>query len=637
MSKSERIKVSCLFFMLLSASLCLAQVNEEADFMAAKKAFSDGFYGLAEENIETFLNTYPDTPYLYDAHLLLGRCFYYQNNPKRASYEFSIVLNAPPTAAPQDSAFYWMGDIFYKGGDYKGALEYYQKVLDEYPASKYSPYALYSKAWSYYKLGFLEESSSIFAEVVSNYPLDRLSIDSMFEIGQTQYLRDKLEDARNSLNDFISKYPLSEKTAESYYLLGNISLKLGQYSDSELFFKRAVSISPGAEWAELAYYGLAQAYFRLGDLDESLKRFRMSADGASNGLVARNALLGVIYSYEKKGMTDETLRACDQLNARYPKTAEAAECCYIKARILYSKNRLAEAEEVCLKGLDNFISPEQAGKLHFELGWIYLKEDRPKSALAEFKMAVKDLKDEAFISSALCKAGDIYLSEGNPEEAAKNYDASLKKYPAGRYADYAQYRLGDIFLMSKRYDLAILAYQNLLLNFHDTGLREKSLLKMGMAYFKKGYYPEALAELEKLAKLSPVWSEDVMYKFYLANCLYSLNRYEEAADILRPLVKNQANYEITAAAQYLLAWCDFRAGRDMEAADSFYAYSKKYPDSVFGQDAVKQSASILLNAAQNFEKWKMPDDAARLYRKLADMNIAESESANNKIAELRSK
>ena len=244
MSKYQSVKVLCLLYAFLGASLCFAQMNEEADFMAAKKAFTDGFYALAEENIETFLDTYPDTPYLYEAHLLLGRCFYYQNNSKKASYEFSIILNAAPTVAPHDSAFYWLGDILYRGGDFKGALEYYQKVIDGYPTSKYLPYSLYSKAWAYYKLGFLEEASSTFANVVSNYPLDRLAIDSLFEIGQTQYLQGKLEDARDSLNNFINKYPLSEKIAESYYLLGNISLKLEQYSDSILFLKRATSISP---------------------------------------------------------------------------------------------------------------------------------------------------------------------------------------------------------------------------------------------------------------------------------------------------------------------------------------------------------------------------------------------------------
>jgi len=636
-SKYQSLKVLCLLYAFLGASLCFAQINEEADFMDAKKAFSDGFYALAEENIETFLNTYPDTSYLYEAHLLLGRCFYYQNNPEMASYEFSIVLNAAPTAAPKDSASYWLGNILYKGGDYKGALEYYQKVIDEYPVSKYLPYSLYSKAWAYYKLGFLEEASSMFATVVSNYPLDRLAIDSLFEIGQIQYLQGKFEDARNSLNDFINKYPLSEKIAESYYLLGNISLKLEQYSDSILFLKRAISISPNAAWADLASYGMAQAYFKLGDFDESIKRFKMSANGASNDLIARNALVGVIYSYDKKGMPDDALKACDHLSIKYPKTAEAAEGCYIKARILYDKNRLAEAEEVCLEGLDNFILPGQAGKLHFELGWIYLKENKVKSALAEFKAAVKDLGDGTFISSALCKIGDIYMSEGDLDEAAKSFDDALKKYPASRYSDYAQYRLGDIFLMSKKYDLAILAYQSLVVNFQDTGLKQGSLFKMGIAYFKKGYHPEALAELERLAKVSPALGEDSTYKFYLANCLYSINRYEEAAEILKSLTKNPANHEIAMRAQYLLGWCNYRTDRDMEAVDAFYTYSKKYPDSAFGQDALRQSSSILLNAAQNFEKWKMPDDAARLYKKLAEMNAAESELANKKIAELKQK
>ena len=121
-----------LAIILLSVSTCLAQVqvNEETEFAFAKKAFSDGFYSLAQENLEDFLNKYPGTNHIYEAHLLLGRCFYYQNNLKQSSYEFDMVLNSPATLNLQDGALYWVGDIYYRSGDFKKALESYQKVIE---------------------------------------------------------------------------------------------------------------------------------------------------------------------------------------------------------------------------------------------------------------------------------------------------------------------------------------------------------------------------------------------------------------------------------------------------------------------------------------------------------------------------
>lgn len=614
---SYSVKLIVLF--LLFSTLCFAQPGEEADFMFAKKAFSDGFYSLAQESLEGFLNNYPDTGHLYEARILLGRCFYYQNNLKKASYEFDIVLNAPPAAVPQDSALYWMGDIRYSGGDFKNALEYYQKMIDEYPASRYSSYVLYSKAWSYYRLGFLENAGSVFNDVVSRYPLDKVAIDSLFKIGEIEYLLDNFEDARVSLNNFINKYPLSEKTAESYYLLGDISLKQKKYADAIALFKRSLSISPNAKWADLALFRMAQASFNLNDFDESIKEFDACAKKSSNLLIVSNSLLGLIYNYEKKGMTEEALKTCSYISAEYPKTEAAAESYYLKARILYDNNRLAEAEEFCLKSLDKILSSEGTGKIHYMLGWIYLRDGKIKDALTEFGTAVKNIEDDVCVPSALCKIGDIYINNGEFDKAAENFDDVLKGYPDSACADYAQYRLGDIFLATKKYDLAILAYQSLLVNFPQTGLKEKAIFKSGVGYFNRGLFPQALTEFERLAKISSRWTEGTFYRFYLASTLYNTNKYEEAIEIFKSLSKDSVNDDIALRAQYQVGWCYYRMGRDMEAADSFTAFLKKNPGSEFSRDALDKCTSILLDAAQNFEKWKMPDDAARVYKKLEEL------------------
>ncbi|MDP3790802.1 MAG: tetratricopeptide repeat protein [Candidatus Omnitrophota bacterium] len=608
-----------IMLFLLVSSFCFAQGGEEAEFIFAKKAFSDGFYALAQENIEDFLDKYPETPRVYEVRLLLGRCFYYQNNFRRASYEFNIVLDSPSAIALQDGALYWIGDIYYRGGDYKKALEYYQKILDEYPMSKYLPYALYSKGWSYYRLGFLEDSTSIFGDVVSLYPLDRVAVDSLFKIGENEYLSGRLEDAQNYLNSLIDKYPLSEKTADSYYLLGDISLKQKKYADSLVFLKRAISISPNAKWADLALFRTAQAYFSLGDFDESIKRFGICANRSSSSLIASNSLLWLAYCYEKKSMAEEALKLCDSINIKFPRTAVAAESRYVKARILCENSKLAQAEDVCLASIDKFLSAADTGKLHYQLGWIYLKENKAKDALAEFKIAVKNLESAVFTSSALCKIGDIYLDGGDYDNAANSFDDSLREYPDSPYADYAQYRLGDIFLTTKKYDLAILAYQSLLVNFPQTALKDKAMLKLGVAYLKNGLFAQAMAEFDRVVKLSPKWKDDTAYKFYMANILYNTGKYDEALEIFKTLSRGAANGDISLKSQYQIGWCYYRMNKDMEAVDSFSVFSKKYPGSELSPDALDQGASILLNAAENFEKWKMPDDAARMYKKLKEL------------------
>ena len=69
-----------ILFLFSSSLVFAAEKLEESDFTFAKKAFNDGFYDLAKERLENFLRTYPQTPRMYEVHVLLGRCFHYQGN-----------------------------------------------------------------------------------------------------------------------------------------------------------------------------------------------------------------------------------------------------------------------------------------------------------------------------------------------------------------------------------------------------------------------------------------------------------------------------------------------------------------------------------------------------------------------------
>ena len=98
-----------------------------------------------------------------------------------------------------------------------------------------------------------------------------------------------------------------------------------------------------------------------------------------------------------------------------------------------------------------------------------------------------------------------------------------------------------------------------------------------------------------------------------------MNRYEDALEIFTSIVKNDSEKIAQERSQYQIPWCRYRMGQDTEAVDYFKAFLKKYPDSKFSRDALNQSVDILSNAAKNFEKWRMPDDAARVNQKLKEL------------------
>ena len=288
-----------LFASILLASCANAIENpEEGDLVFGKKAFSDGFHDLARERFENFIKDYPRTSHADEVHVLLGRCYYYQNNLKKALYELEIILNNPKAmSAFHDEATYWAGEVHFKNGDYKRAMEYYEKIIDNFPSSRYLSYAVYSKAWSYYKLGFLEEAIRTFREVVSKYPFEKSAMESQFRIGECEYLLGRYDGASRELGIFTEKFPVSEKTAEAYYLSGEAAFYRAKYKDAIAHFSRAVSISPNVKWAAFAVYRMARCHYLLGDNASAVKEFKRCLAALNDDYLTAKALLGLAESY----------------------------------------------------------------------------------------------------------------------------------------------------------------------------------------------------------------------------------------------------------------------------------------------------------------------------------------------------
>ena len=159
------------------------RAGEEPDLAPARQAFRDGLYDIAQSRLESFIASNRDARPLNEAHALLGRCLYRQNNLARSLDEFRIVLDSPPGSAFRDDALYWSGEIYARGLDYRKALESYQSVIDEFPASRYVGNAVYSKGWAYYKLGMTEDALKYFGNVAEKYPFENISSDALFRAG----------------------------------------------------------------------------------------------------------------------------------------------------------------------------------------------------------------------------------------------------------------------------------------------------------------------------------------------------------------------------------------------------------------------------------------------------------------------
>ena len=655
----------CVISLLCCVTFAIENA-EEAEFMSAKKAFTDSYYDISQARLEAFLKGYPQTTRLYEAHQLLGRCYYNQNNFSRAVYEFDMILNSQGPGNLQDGALYWSGEAYLRMGDYRKALEYYDKIAGSLPSSRYYAFSVYSKGYAYYKLGMYEDAIKCYGEVVSKFPFEKVAVESQFRIGECEYLLARYADVERDLGVFIEKYPVSDKTAESHYMLGESLFYQAKFGAAFQSFSRALSIAPKSAWSDLALYRMADAGFRVGEYSKSIELYkRVIAAGASEFLES-SSLLGLCRNYEKIGVPAEARAACDELISEYPSSDDAGEAICVKARLFLNERRFAEAAGICRDAIEKYRMSPAIGRLHYELGASYYGLARHEEGLREFEWVRSESKDPDLVTASLCKIGDIFLEMSDHRKALESYDNVLDKYPDSQNAGYAQFQIGNSYFAAGKFQQAAMAYHSTLANFPNSSLRQKTIFQLGASYYKMKDYVRASQEFSDLIKDYPASDPAaVRSKLYLADSLYNMNKYNEALSLYMDIERQHQDNAISAKALYQTGWCYYSMRKEPDAISAFTRFLREYPESglvletklslalVFADEGRPDEAVKVLEdaasgtsdtdltgkayrqIAQALERLDRLDEAARLYEKLVAMGTDESKFAKERLDRIR--
>ncbi len=99
------------------------------------------------------------------------------------------------------------------------------------------------------------------------------------------------------------------------------------------------------------------------------------------------------------------------------------------------------------------------------------------------------------------------LKQGRFNESARAFEDFIQTYPNHQLTDNAYYWLGESYYVTRKYPLALAAFQNLKNNFPLSSKLADALLKIGYTYHELEDYQQAQAALEKVIQTFPNGSE----------------------------------------------------------------------------------------------------------------------------------
>ena len=209
-----------LALVLLVPSLALAQQTSPEE--QARGLLEDGRTYRAQgkskqamDNFQTIVSGFPNTSYVDDALLEIGR--YYlevDGDVAKARDAFEQVTKRFPQSDGAPGAYYYLGRLTMEragsAADLDDALAQFARVQRLYPRSEWVPRALYATSLAHRKSGKLAEATDDARRVALEHPSSDAAPAAQFELAQDLALSGEFRQAMEEFQQVRNRYAESE-------------------------------------------------------------------------------------------------------------------------------------------------------------------------------------------------------------------------------------------------------------------------------------------------------------------------------------------------------------------------------------------------------------------------------------------
>ena len=394
------------------------------------------FYWRAIRKASIVLDRHPDSDWVDDSLLLIGKAFYWLRSYRDALLKFQELQDNFPQSLLLTEALYWKGltlwasgraeearpvladvgesadpqfngkarlalaELEAEAGDHAAAINAYQKLLEARPKG------LATRIWlgigdARFHLERYEDALLAYRRVLKSKPKNKINFETRLRIGSILERQGKLDEVLGTYNRILKIKSLRSYEPEVHLKRANVYHLMGKQEIADEIYNEVIEDNPKTEFSSEAYYRLAMvAQTTQRDMEKAKELFasaRKERPGSDVGKAARDR--------EKDLVKLE----------RFQKAA-------------------AKGKKKGLKAL-------------FNVAEMYLFNfSEQDSALATYRRAyaIADSLDTELAPKALYAIGLIYAdSLKNQEAAEKTFRRLIGTYPVNPYAVSARERLAQ--------------------------------------------------------------------------------------------------------------------------------------------------------------------------------------------------
>ncbi len=476
----------------------------------------------------------------------------------------SAVLEFYPNSKWVDDSLMLLGKSFYFQSEYLKGARKFEELQVNFPDSKFAQEAQYWQGLCYWKSGRYGDAKVLLRKA-SNREDFKLADDALFALGEMNFENEDYIAALEEYKEALSRFKKSDIKDKLWQRIGKVNIILDRPNEVIDAFRMVLKQNPDSNTEYEARLKIGELFESQGRYEDALKIYQEFIKDKTFGGYKTRTLLRIARCYDNLGDTSSALNLYQKITDEGTKTDESAEALYLMATIYQREWNDLE------KSVELLESAEKEARSE-EIRTLAQNRLRVIGQLEEYQKGAADTTDSA--ARSLFMMAELYRYRlGQIDAALALYHKVTERFPQSDLAPKAAYCVGWI----KK------EVQN------DT-LVWKETLEEILEKYPKTEYAEAAKEHLGLSESEDGKSDKAKVIFLEAeSLLFGKGEPNDYISKFEEIISNHPQSEYASKASYAAAWAYENVLKDSASAYQLYGQLvEKFPKTEYASIAQRK-------------------------------------------------